>query len=94
MEALNKAIGRTINYYDMDCTDYRKIMLEVGISEFLADHVIGLYSRIGMGGSAVTTDDVASVKGKSPRSFKTFATDYAKYSQQRKTYTISTMINS
>ena len=79
VEALNKAIGRTINYYDMDCAEYRKIMLKVGISEFLADHVIGLYSRIGTGGSAVTTDDVASVTGKSPRSFKTFATDYAEH---------------
>ena len=49
VEVLNKATGRTINYYDMDCTEYRKIMLNVGVSEFLADHVIGLYSRIGTG---------------------------------------------
>ena len=79
MEALNKAIGRIINYYDMDCTEYRETMLNVGVSEFLADHVIGLYSRIGTGGSAVTTDEVASITGKAPRSFKTFATDYAEH---------------
>ena len=79
VEVLNKAIGRTINYYDMDCTEYREIMLKVGISEFLADHVIGLYSRIGMGGSAVTTNDVALVTGEAPRTFQTFATDYAEH---------------
>ena len=54
-------------------------MLEAGISDFLADYVIGLYSRIGTGASAVTTDDVASITGKVPRSFKTFATDYAEH---------------
>ena len=54
-------------------------MLNVGVSEFLADHVIGLYSGIGTGGSAVTTDDVASITDKAPRSFETFATYYAKH---------------
>lgn len=77
VELLNKATGRKINYYEMDCSEYRKIMLEVGISEFLADHVIGLYTRIGSGGSALTTNEVASITGQSPRSFATFAADYA-----------------
>ena len=77
VELLGKAIGCKINYYDMDCSEYRKIMLDVGVSEFLADHVIGLYRRIGSGGSAVTTNEVASITGKTPCPFKTFAADYA-----------------
>lgn len=77
VEQLSKAVGRTINYYDMDSTEYRKILLGAGVSEYLADHVIGLYTRIGSGSSAITTDEVTKITGKVPRSFKTFASDYA-----------------
>ena len=94
VEALNKAIERTINYYKMDCTEYREIMLKVGIPEFLADHVIGLYSRIGTGGSAVTTDNAAIVTEKFPRYFKTFATDYAGHFRYLKTQILSATIRS
>ena len=77
VELLSKTIGKTINYYDMDCDEYRKALLGAGVSEYLTDHVIGLYTRIGSGSSAVTTDEVAKITGKAPRSFQTFASDYA-----------------
>ncbi len=74
---LSKAVGRTINYYDMDCSDYRKVLVGAGVSEYLADHIIGLYTRIGSGGSAVTTDDVAEVTGTAARTMTDFANDFA-----------------
>lgn len=74
---LSQAVGRTINYYDMDCGEYRNILVGAGVSEYLADHIIGLYNRIGSGSSAITTQDVAEVTGTAARTFEVFADDFA-----------------
>lgn len=74
---LSKSVGRAISYYDMDCSDYRKVLVGAGVSEYLADHIIGLYTRIGSGSSAVTTDDVAEVTGTGARTMTDFAADFA-----------------
>ena len=77
VDMLSDATKREINYIDMKSGEYQEALLSVGVSAFLAEHVIGLYSRIGTGGSAVITNDVAKTTGHPARSFKTFATDYA-----------------
>ena len=77
VEEISRARGRGIDYYDMDAEEYRKILLGAGVSTYLADHVIGLYRRIGTGSSATLTDDVSDVTGSAPRNFGTFAADYA-----------------
>ena len=74
---ISKAIGRQINYCEMNSEDFYKVLLDNQVSEFLAEHVIGLYTRIGTGASAITTEEVAEIIGRQPKTFHEFAHDHA-----------------
>ena len=74
---LGTAVGKDLKFYDMNSDDYRNILIGAGVSEYLAGHIIGLYQRIGSGGSAKVTDDVTTVLGVPARTFDVFAVDYA-----------------
>jgi uncharacterized protein YbjT (DUF2867 family) len=70
-------LHRKVNYVDVPPVDVRQAMASRGMSEWLIDVVLGLYSFQRADLAAEVSDAVERVTGKTPISFAQFAKDYA-----------------
>ncbi len=75
--ALSKALGKQVNYVDVPLEAARERMIGMGLSEWLADAMTEYMTAFREGYGDFVTDDVEKVTGNPPRSFETFASDFA-----------------
>jgi uncharacterized protein YbjT (DUF2867 family) len=76
-EELSGVMGRKIEYVAVPDEGARGAMLEAGLDEWTADNVVALFGVLRGGISAQTTDTVAEVTGRQPRSMADFLRDHA-----------------
>ena len=74
---LSKALGKEIKYVDVPLEAGREAMVGMGVPEFVADGFIEVFKNFSEGGGDLTTHDVEFVTGNPPRSYETFARDFA-----------------
>ena len=74
---LSKVLGRLIAFHSITFEEQRQAMLDVGLGESVAEDNARAVALMAEGDCDYVTDDVASLLGRSPRSFEVFATDYA-----------------
>ena len=74
---LSRVLGRDIEYVDTDADEARAALLAQGVSAWLTDIVMELYTLSARDGAARVTSDVAEVLGRAPALFEDFAADYA-----------------
>ena len=75
--AHSKALGKQVNYVDVPLEAAREGMISTGMSEWFADAMIEYMTAFGEGYGDFTTTDVEKVTGNPPRSYETFANDFA-----------------
>ncbi len=75
--AHSKALGKQVNYVDVPLEAAREGMISTGMSEWFADAMIEYMTAFGEGYGDFTTTDVEKVTGNPPRSYETFARDFA-----------------
>ncbi len=74
---LSKALGKEVKYVDVPLEAGREGMISMGLPEWVAD-AFGEYMTAFIAGYGdFTTPDVEKVTGNPPRSFETFAKDFA-----------------
>ncbi len=74
--ALSKALGNQVNYANVPLEAAREGMIGMGMSEWFADAMVGVYQTLRRYGD-FTTPDVGNVTGHPARSYETFARDFA-----------------
>ncbi|MFQ6027379.1 MAG: SDR family oxidoreductase, partial [Dehalococcoidia bacterium] len=75
--ALSQALGRQVNYVNVPPEAARQGMISIGLPEWVAD-ALGEYTEaFSEGYGDFTTPDVEKVTGNPPRSYETFARDFA-----------------
>ncbi len=74
--ALSKALGKQVNYVDVPFAAAREGMIDMGMSEWFADAMVGVFQTLRRYGD-FTTPDVEQLTGNPPRSYETFASDFA-----------------
>ena len=75
--ALSKVLGKQVNYLDVPPDAAREGMIGMGLSEWLADAFGEYFTAFSAGYGDFTTPDVENVTGNPPRSYETFARDFA-----------------
>ena len=75
--ALAKALGKEVNYVDVPLEAGRQAMISMGLSEWMADAFGEYFTAFSEGYGDYTTPDVEQVTGNPPRSYETFARDFA-----------------
>jgi uncharacterized protein YbjT (DUF2867 family) len=75
--AHSKALGKQVNYVDVPIEAAREGMISMGMSEWSADAMGEYFQAFGEGCGDFTTTDVEKVTGNPPRSYETFANDFA-----------------
>ena len=78
-EALSEALGRTIQYVELDDQEYRRRLLSQGVPEEFAEYLVDANRRNRNGETEddMLTDDVQQILGRQPRPFSQFCRDYA-----------------
>lgn len=74
---LGKVLGKSVRYVPVSLEAAKKSMLQAGMPEWNARAVTDLYRVFASGTYARTTDTVARLLGRPPRSFEQFARDHA-----------------
>lgn len=74
---LSKALGKEVRYVNVPMQAAREAMIGMGMSEWLADAICEYFENYRKGGSAGVTNDFEKVTGHPPRSYETFARDFA-----------------
>ena len=74
--ALSKALGKQVNYVNVPLEAAREGMIGMGMSEWFADAMVGVFQTLRRYGDFTTTD-VENVTGHPARSYETFARDFA-----------------
>ena len=74
--ALSKALGKQVNYVNVPLEAAREGMIDMGMSEWFADAMVGVFQTLRRYGD-FTTPDVENVTGHPARSYETFARDFA-----------------
>ena len=74
---LSKVLGRTISCVDLPPADLKQAMIGMGIPDWYADALLDLYRFYRTGAGAVLSNDVEKVTGHKPRTFETFAREFA-----------------
>ncbi len=74
---LSAAVGRPIRYDSLDDDAYRQRLREAGANERAIDVAVDFFRSIRQGRRQRTTDDVARVLGRPPRTFRAFAEENA-----------------
>jgi uncharacterized protein YbjT (DUF2867 family) len=74
---LSKAIGRQITFVDISSDTMYDTLLSVGFPNWQAEGLIEDYAHYQRGEASAIASGVRDVTGKAPRSFETFARDYA-----------------
>ena len=78
---LSKALGREVKYISVPMDAARQSMIGMGIPEWVAEAYCEYFENYCAGGSASPTNDFEKLTGHSPRSYQTFAGDFAQYFQ-------------
>lgn len=82
---ISKISGKSVEYIAVDDKTARNSMLEGGLTEWLADAFIELFSIYRMGlGSGTYPEDIELLTGKPAKSFEDFAQDYSDQFTQAK----------
>jgi uncharacterized protein YbjT (DUF2867 family) len=71
-DIISRASGRTITYRQVSPTEYTALLVEDGVSEDDAHHVAEMFVLMDRGLIAETTDGVAAVLGRAPRTFEDY----------------------
>lgn len=74
---LSKALGREVKYVNVPMEAARQTIIGLGIPEWVAEAFCEYFANYCTGGSAGPTKDFEKVTGHMPRSFETFARDFA-----------------
>jgi len=74
---IGAAIGRPVQYVEIQAAAAREAMLAKGMSEWIADGLIELFALYETGRASFVTDVVETVGKKKPTAFDQFARDYA-----------------
>ena len=71
------AAGRPVSYVGVDDDQARQAMLADGLPPMIADAIVAIFASQRAGSMAGTTDTVAELTGRKPRSVADFARDHA-----------------
>jgi uncharacterized protein YbjT (DUF2867 family) len=74
---LTKVLGRQITYHPISFEEQKQAMINVGLSEPIAEDNARALTMMADGDCDYTTEDVPSIIGRPARSFEQFATDFA-----------------
>ncbi len=74
---LSKALGKEVKYADVPLEAGRESMVGMGLSEWFADALTEYNKAFSERLGDFVTDDVEQVTGHVPRSYETFARDFA-----------------
>ncbi|MER8000595.1 NAD(P)H-binding protein [Streptomyces sp. NPDC095613] len=72
VELISRASGRPITYRRISPAEYAAALVEQGLSEDDAHHVAEMFVLMERGLIAATTDDLATVLGRAPRTFEDY----------------------
>ncbi|MFC9287204.1 NAD(P)H-binding protein [Streptomyces sp. NPDC057052] len=72
VELISRAAGRPIAYRRISPTEYTATLVQEGWSEDEAQHLAEMFVLLECGVAAWTSDDVATVLGRAPRTFEDF----------------------
>ena len=75
----SKALGKEVKYVNVPVQAAREAMIGMGLSEWLAETYCEYFGNYRKGVSDYTTNIVEKLTGRPPRSFETFASDFAQY---------------
>jgi uncharacterized protein YbjT (DUF2867 family) len=73
---LGELLGKSLRVVDVPSDQVRTAMLAQGMDSDAADLAVEGYEKVRNGAAAFVTDDVASVLGRAPRTFKDWAQDH------------------
>ncbi len=76
---LSKALGKEVKYINVPLEAAREALIGMGISQWLAEAFCEYFENHSSGVSDFTTNDVEKLTGHPPRSYETFARDFAQY---------------
>jgi uncharacterized protein YbjT (DUF2867 family) len=76
-EQLSAALNRQITFVDIPSEAMRDRLLNIGMPVWQADGLIEDYAHYRRNEAAMVSSDIQEAIGKEPRTFKTFACDYA-----------------
>jgi len=72
VEMISRASGQFITYKQISAAEYTALLVEQGVDAQDAEHVTEMFVLMEGGSLATTTDTVASVLGRPPRSFQDY----------------------
>jgi uncharacterized protein YbjT (DUF2867 family) len=72
VELISQASGRPITYKQISAAEYTQLLVEDGVPQDAAHHVAEMFVMMERGLLADTTDGVATVLGREPRSFEDY----------------------
>lgn len=72
VEMISRASGQFITYKQISAAEYTALLVEQGVDAQDAEHVTEMFVLMQGGSLATTTDTVASVLGRPPRSFQDY----------------------
>ena len=75
--ALSEALGKQVDYVNVPLEATRDGMVGLGLGEWFADAMMEYFRAFSDGYGDFATNDVEKVTGNLPRSYKTFARDFA-----------------
>jgi uncharacterized protein YbjT (DUF2867 family) len=76
---LATALGRAVSFVDVPPAAARDAMLAAGLPELAAEQVVAIFGQLRAGVAEETTETVAELTGRRPRSFSEFARDFVAY---------------
>ena len=76
-DELSAAVGKTVRYVDVPAAEMKRRILEAGAPSWLADDVAALHVFFSTGGGAATTRVVRDLTGAPPRTYRSFAREFA-----------------
>ncbi len=76
-EKLSSGTGKSIKYVDIPPSEAKKAMVGMGMPDFFADGLVALYTNWSTGGGEKVSDATKTITGKDPRTFDSFATEFA-----------------
>ena len=79
---LSKSLGKEVKYVNVPMEAARDSIIGMGMSEWVAEAYCEYFANYATGGSASPTNDFEKVSGHPPRSYETFAHDFAQYFRQ------------
>ena len=76
-EGISSVLGREVKYVDVAPDAAREALLKSGAPEWIVETLLEINANMSGGSADVVTSTVRDVTGQEPRSFETFASDYA-----------------